>query len=97
MTSPLSRAQCHWGGCCPPVSILTLALTPSRSVCWGHWGLQGPCPECGYTNYQFFGEILTVQGAKNESEVKCENCKSTIKFILDKREIDLVEAAPQKK
>ena len=36
----------------------------------------GPCPSCGVENRIFFGDVLGVQGDKEESSCKCTNCKA---------------------
>lgn len=35
----------------------------------------GPCPSCGVENKVFFGDVFGVEGDKDESGVKCTNCK----------------------
>jgi len=36
----------------------------------------GPCPSCGVENRVFFGDVLGVQGDKEEGSCKCSNCKA---------------------
>ena len=36
----------------------------------------GPCPNCGVDNRVFFGNVLGVEGDKDEATVKCTNCKT---------------------
>lgn len=38
----------------------------------------GPCPSCGVENSVFFGDVLGVEGDKEESTVNCKNCKSSL-------------------
>jgi len=35
----------------------------------------GPCPKCSVINKVFFGDVLLVQGDKEESTIKCTTCK----------------------
>lgn len=35
----------------------------------------GPCPKCSVVNKVFFGDVLLVPGDKEESTIKCTNCK----------------------
>lgn len=35
----------------------------------------GPCPKCSVINKVFFGDVLLVPGDKEESTIKCTNCK----------------------
>ena len=35
----------------------------------------GPCPNCGYENRIYFGNILGVEGFTKSADVKCPNCK----------------------
>lgn len=37
----------------------------------------GPCPNCGYENRIFFGNILGVEGFTDKAEAKCPNCKTS--------------------
>jgi hypothetical protein len=39
---------------------------------------RGPCPNCGVDNRVFFGDVFMVKGDKDESKIKCTNCKSTL-------------------
>lgn len=36
----------------------------------------GKCPKCGVENRVFFGDVLGVEGDKEQSAVKCTNCKT---------------------
>lgn len=36
----------------------------------------GACPSCGAENRVFFGDVLGVEGDKEEATVKCTNCKT---------------------
>lgn len=38
----------------------------------------GPCPNCGTENRIYFGDVLGVVGDRDESSVKCTNCKSSL-------------------
>lgn len=38
----------------------------------------GPCPSCGVENSVFFGDVLGVEGDKDESTVNCKNCKCSL-------------------
>lgn len=38
----------------------------------------GPCPSCGVDNAVFFGDVLGVPGATQESTVVCTNCRSSL-------------------
>jgi len=38
----------------------------------------GPCPSCGVENKVFFGDVLGVEGDKDESTIKCSNCKTSL-------------------
>lgn len=38
----------------------------------------GPCPSCGVDNSIFFGDVLGVQGDKEESSISCSNCKASL-------------------
>lgn len=38
----------------------------------------GPCPSCGVENKVFFGDVLGVEGDKDESTIKCANCKTSL-------------------
>lgn len=51
--------------------------------------LKGPCPNCGTSSNSFFGVILTVPSEGNANIVKCEKCRSTLKFDLNTRLITL--------
>ena len=35
----------------------------------------GPCPDCNTDNRVLFGDVLGVEGFKNEATLKCSNCK----------------------
>lgn len=37
---------------------------------------RGPCPNCGVDNRVFFGDVFMVKGDKEESTIKCTNCKT---------------------
>ena len=39
---------------------------------------KGPCPACGTENRIFFGDIVGVEGFKNDAEFNCSNCKTPI-------------------
>lgn len=39
---------------------------------------RGPCPNCGVDNRVFFGDVFMVKGDKDESKIKCTNCKSNL-------------------
>jgi len=58
-----------------PVSVISKVTTEnflfSDPVIAG-----GPCPVCGVENRVFFGDVLGVEGDKDESTVKCTNCKN---------------------
>lgn len=38
--------------------------------------LYGPCPACQSENRVYFGNILGVEGFKDQAQVKCRNCKT---------------------
>lgn len=38
----------------------------------------GVCPECGAENRIFFGDVLGVEGLKDEGKIKCESCKTEL-------------------
>ena len=38
----------------------------------------GPCPSCGTENHIYFGDVLGVEGDREEASVKCTNCKSSM-------------------
>lgn len=38
----------------------------------------GPCPICGTENRIYFGDVLGVVGDKDEANVKCGNCKTSM-------------------
>jgi len=38
----------------------------------------GPCPACGTENHIYFGDVLGVEGDREQSSVKCTNCKSSL-------------------
>mmetsp|Transcript_6365 Transcript_6365/g.23530 ORF Transcript_6365/g.23530 Transcript_6365/m.23530 type:complete len:336 (+) Transcript_6365:157-1164(+) len=52
--------------------------------------LKGQCPECGAEISSFFGDILTVKGNKEENNVQCQSCKSSLVVNRARREISLV-------
>lgn len=39
---------------------------------------RGPCPKCNVENKVFFGDVLGVEGATDECDIKCTNCKSAL-------------------
>jgi hypothetical protein len=54
--------------------------------------LQAPCPNCGSTNIAFFGDILTVEGSKDQLDVTCESCKQLINFQRRTRQVVLIKS-----
>lgn len=38
----------------------------------------GPCPSCNADNKIFFGNVLGVEGDKEEATLKCSNCKTSM-------------------
>lgn len=42
----------------------------NNKVCYG------PCPSCEAENRLYFGDILTVEGFKDEADIKCPGCKA---------------------
>mmetsp|Transcript_41950 Transcript_41950/g.133904 ORF Transcript_41950/g.133904 Transcript_41950/m.133904 type:complete len:186 (+) Transcript_41950:620-1177(+) len=59
--------------------------------------LKGQCPNCGEGQVSYFGDILTIKGNREENELKCESCKSDIKFVANDRQIELITAGPPPK
>ena len=54
--------------------------------------LQAPCPNCGVSNIAFFGDILTVEGSKDQLDVTCESCKQLINFQRRTRQVVLIKS-----
>eukprot|EP00899_Mesostigma_viride_P024487 jgi/Mesvir1/5222/Mv15351-RA.1 len=84
-----------WGLVIPITYVLSTNVT--RFVFQNPLILQGPCPECGSPTVSYFGSILGVAGDEATSEVQCENCKSTLEFSRQQREILLKSGPPPPK
>jgi len=49
--------------------------------------LKGPCPSCGAENKVFFGSVLGVEGDKEETSIKCGNCKTSLTIKRSTRRV----------
>lgn len=47
--------------------------------------LQGTCPNCSTKNFTYFGDILTVAGARDETTIPCKECKLQLQFKANDR------------
>jgi hypothetical protein len=72
-----------WGVLLPSLFILANALT---SLAFKD-GLivKGTCPSCNTQNFTYFGDILTVAGARDETTIPCKECKSQLQFKANDR------------
>ncbi|KAJ8604294.1 hypothetical protein CTAYLR_002513 [Chrysophaeum taylorii] len=66
----------------PIISVLTSFVT-EQLIFVEPLIATGPCPECGYKNRIFFGDILGVQGPTDFAEVDCPNCKTKLTIQRD--------------
>lgn len=57
-----------------PVSIISKELT-NNFLFSDPLVASGPCPKCSVVNKVFFGDVLLVEGDKDQSTIKCTNCK----------------------
>jgi len=59
--------------------------------------LKGVCPNCGTSNFTYFGDILTVSGNRESNKVACVNCKSELTFMNEERSLLLSGSPPEPK
>jgi transcription elongation factor Elf1 len=83
-----------WGAVLPIVFIFVASIT--NIVFKDNLILRGPCPNCGANNSTYFGDILTVKGNREVNKLDCQECKATLEFNANKREIK-VQAFPGEK
>lgn len=50
--------------------------------------ITGECPLCGGEQRVFFGDVLGVTGYRDEAEVKCEKCKTTLIWDRSKMRLE---------
>lgn len=43
----------------------------------------GPCPDCGVNQRIFFGDVLGVEGSREQTETQCSNCKASLVVARD--------------
>ncbi|GAB4821390.1 hypothetical protein N2152v2_008436 [Parachlorella kessleri] len=55
--------------------------------------LRAPCPGCTTVNTTYFGDILTVAGARDKNTVVCSGCQAKLTFDAIEREV-VVTALP---
>lgn len=91
-----------------PLITLVLGILPinlfSKQVTEGlvfknPYVASGPCPKCGVENSVFFGDVLGVEGDKQESTVSCTNCKCSLtikKSTLRVSTLPVVKGPPPK-
>lgn len=77
-----------WAVLFPSLFILANALT--QLAFKDALILKGTCPECGTENFTYFGDILTVAGNRDVSQIKCNDCKSTLQFKAEERMLVLL-------
>ena len=49
--------------------------------------LQGPCPNCNAVANTYFGDILTIPGAREKNDIVCSNCKASLSFNAVKGQV----------
>jgi len=64
-------------GCVPLFNFIVKPIT-ENFLFKDPFVASGPCPACGVENRVFFGDVLGVEGDRDESTVKCTNCKSSM-------------------
>lgn len=72
-----------WGVLLPSLFILANAITSLGFK--DALIVKGICPNCSTENTTYFGDILTVAGARDETTVPCKECKSQLQFKANDR------------
>lgn len=76
---PTGVAAFFWGGIVVPFAYVTVNAI-SRFLFKDALVLRAPCPNCGEVNLTYFGDILTIEGSREQNTVKCSCCSSQLTF-----------------
>ncbi|CAM9511766.1 unnamed protein product [Chrysoparadoxa australica] len=66
-----------------PAALFTRSFTESVFLSGDPMIAYGACPSCGAENRVFFGNIVGVEGPKQDADLTCQSCKVSISIRKD--------------